>query len=178
MVNCYTGRHEQCCKDGACLRIRLRILHRVSSHCHESCSRAGPAVSLATSCSPILPRPSKAKLSLLMPLTIGIQVSGPRMVNIQARWALTSIACRTTWPHTLRVPSELHNRLCNDLGWPCLCIEAKTSAIALFEKRRNDNQAFTHTRLSTEQPYASGGWLAAANQLAAVHTKPCAIMVA
>ena len=97
---------------------------------------------------------------------------GPRIANIQARWALAAITGRTTWPRTLRVPTELRNRLCNDLGWPCLWIEAKTSAIALFEKCRNDNHAFAHTRLCAEQPYASGGWLAAANRLTTQHNLP------
>ena len=92
-------------------------------------------------------------------------MAGLRLVNILARWALTAITGRTTWPQTLKVPTWLRRQLCADLGWDCLWLTCKVSAIALHEKCRADNVAFSHARLCAEGGPAAGGWMAATQRI-------------
>ena len=110
-----------------------------------------------------------AKLAYLLPLTVGIQIAGVRLINLQARWALAAITGRTTWPRTLRVPSQLRKRICSDLGWPCLWSQAKISAITLHQKCKQDCQVFAHARLCAATHMAPGGWLSAAQRLTHQH---------
>ena len=149
--------------------VRLRILRRVSVQA---------AIALRVACVRALRSPwpllarryylarAAAKLAYLLPLTVGTQVSGLRVVNIQSRWALAAITGRTTWPHTLKVPSSIRKQLCADLGWPCLWTSAKVAAVTLYEKCSNDSSTFAHARLSADPgSFAPGGWLSAVHRL-------------
>ena len=105
-----------------------------------------------------------AKIAYLAPLSLGLQVAGLRMSNIQARWALAVVTGRASWAHTLRVPSDLRRLLCADLGWPCLWTTIKAAALALFLKCKGDASCFAHARLANDGSLALGGWMHAAQR--------------
>ena len=71
---------------------------------------------------------AEAKVAYLLPLVLGVQVAGARVVSIQARWALAALTGRSTWPRTLRIPTALRRQACADLGWPCLWAVTKVAA--------------------------------------------------
>ena len=129
--------------------VRLRILQKVST-------LAAVALRVAVVHSLRCPVPvvarrfyfdrAEAEISYLLPFVIGVQTAGARLVNIQARWALTAITGRTTWPHTFKVPTELRKQLVADLGWKCLWTSCKSMALALYAKLSADSEAGTRRR--------------------------------
>ena len=156
--------------------VRLRILRKIS-RLAEVVLRVA-AVQALRCLWPLLARRyylarAEAKVTYLMPFVIGVQVAGARLVNIQARWALSAIAGRTTWPHDLKVPTCLRRQLCADLGWECLLATCKASAVFLYMKLGQDDLAFAHSRLATSRAHPPGGWMTAARRLISIlHLPP------
>jgi len=107
---------------------------------------------------------AESKLAYLLPLVLGVQVAGLRVTGVQSRWALAVVTGRTTWAHKLRLPREVRQQLCDDMGWNCLWSVAKAAAIALYEKCRHDGRAFAHARLANDGALAKGGWMLAARR--------------
>ncbi len=61
---------------------------------------------------------AEAKVSYLLPLVMGVQVAGARIVSIQARWALAAVTGRTTWPRKLYIPIALLRQACAGVAMP------------------------------------------------------------
>ena len=148
--------------------VRLRILRTLGT---KAAIAMRVASSHATRCPvPVVARRfymarADAKLSYLLPLIFGVQVAGARIVSIQARWALSVITGRCSWPRTLKVPSLRRKTWCADLGWDCLWIRCKVAALCLYAKLRADSDDFAHARLCSATDPASGGWIAAVRRL-------------
>jgi hypothetical protein len=153
---------------GANQATRMRILRKISQ---QSAIAVRVAAVQALRCPwPLLARRyylarAESKVAYLLPFSLGVQVAGARLVNIQARWALTAITGRTTWPRAVKVPTALRQQLCADLGWECLWLSCKAGALAMFMKLHSDSDAFAHTRLCHTSYPAAGGWVAAARRL-------------
>ena len=155
--------------------VRLRILRKISRLAAVALRVA--AVQALRCPWPLVARRfylarAEAKVSFLLPFVIGVQVAGARLVNIQARWALSAITGRTAWPHDLKVPTALRRQLCADLGWECLLATCKASAVSLYMKLGQDDPAFAHTRLAASHAHAPGGWMTAARRLISVLRLP------
>jgi len=131
------------------------------------------AVSQASSCPwPLLARRYyisrlDAKVAYQLPLAVGVPVAGLRLTGMQARWALAAITGRVSWAKSLKVPSILRRQMCADLGWTCLWLTARSSAISLLSACRADLPCYAHARLSGRgAPLAPGGWMASVDSLA------------
>ena len=149
--------------EGANRASRLPILRKVGE---SAAIGLRNAVGLASECPwPLLARRFylsrlDAKIAFLTPLTIGAHTAGFRLTGIQSKWALAAVTGRTNWTRTLRVPSPIRQLLCADLGWPCIWISARASAIALLSSCEADLPELQHTQLANDvQHHAPGGWM-------------------
>ena len=95
-----------------------------------------------------------------LPMVTGHNVAGARLVTTQARWALSAVTGRTTWPHTLKMRKEVRKRLCGDMGWQDLWDLAQIEAIMLLNRCMNDGPHLAHSKLANDQAgSAPGGWI-------------------
>jgi len=99
------------------------------------------------------------QVAYLAPLTVPAPTAGKRITNLQVRWAVAVMSGEVPRTCGQEVLKEHRWALLNDLGWPSLWVTTLSSAITLYQRMREDEDAYGHARAAKHPSPAAGSWV-------------------